>query len=151
MTMRIWTPISSQVTATLFSRLPTHLSWMWVSRFMKTILLQPLICIARRGLTMDPQLGQLRVSLSSYLSVSTLLTSLQSSGNVYPSTSFYVQQLFSLNRGDEYLPSTLPNPAGTLFWGVVRKTSVTPNEIIIKVNITSLCLSWDLFLISLYY
>ncbi|KAE9394877.1 glycoside hydrolase [Gymnopus androsaceus JB14] len=55
------------------------------------------------------------------------------SGNVYPSTSFYVQQLFSVNRGDEYLPSTLPNPDGTMFWSVVQKTSVTPNEIIIKV------------------
>ncbi|KAJ3777495.1 arabinofuranosidase [Lentinula raphanica] len=55
------------------------------------------------------------------------------SGNVYPSTSFYVQQLFSLNRGDEYLPSTLPDASGTTFWSVVRKTSVTPNEIIIKV------------------
>ncbi|KIK69678.1 glycoside hydrolase family 51 protein [Collybiopsis luxurians FD-317 M1] len=55
------------------------------------------------------------------------------SGNVYPSTSFYVQQLFSLNRGDEYLPSTVPPTTGTLFWSVVRKTSVTPNEVIIKV------------------
>ncbi|KAJ3784620.1 arabinofuranosidase [Lentinula aff. detonsa] len=55
------------------------------------------------------------------------------SGNVYPSTSYYVQQLFSLNRGDEYLPSTLPDASGTTFWSVVRRTSVTPNEIIIKV------------------
>ncbi|GAW06489.1 glycoside hydrolase family 51 protein [Lentinula edodes] len=55
------------------------------------------------------------------------------SGNVYPSTSYYVQQLFSLNRGDEYLPSTLPDADGTTFWSVVRKTSVVPNEIIIKV------------------
>ncbi|KAF9077514.1 alfa-L-arabinofuranosidase precursor [Rhodocollybia butyracea] len=55
------------------------------------------------------------------------------SGNVYPSTSFYVQQLFSVNRGTEYLPSTLPNPTGTTFWSVVRDTSVTPNKIIIKV------------------
>ncbi|KAJ3878682.1 glycoside hydrolase family 51 protein [Lentinula edodes] len=53
--------------------------------------------------------------------------------NVYPSTSYYVQQLFSLNRGDEYLPSTLPDADGTTFWSVVRKTSVVPNEIIIKV------------------
>ncbi|KAJ4482286.1 glycoside hydrolase family 51 protein [Lentinula aciculospora] len=55
------------------------------------------------------------------------------SGNVYPSTSYYVQQLFSLNRGDEYLPSTLPDVSGTTFWSVVRNTSVTPNKIIIKV------------------
>ncbi|KAJ3747423.1 glycoside hydrolase family 51 protein [Lentinula detonsa] len=46
------------------------------------------------------------------------------SGNVYPSTSYYVQQLFSLNRGDEYLPSTLPDASGTTFWSVVRRTSV---------------------------
>ncbi|KAJ7698743.1 alfa-L-arabinofuranosidase precursor [Mycena rosella] len=55
-------------------------------------------------------------------------------GNVYPSTSFYVQKLFSLNRGDEYIPSTLPTPAGTLFWSVVRKTST--REIIIKISNT---------------
>ncbi|KAF9440964.1 glycoside hydrolase family 51 protein, partial [Macrolepiota fuliginosa MF-IS2] len=51
-------------------------------------------------------------------------------GNVYRSTSFYVQKLFSLNRGDEYLPSTLPSRTGTLHWSVVRKTSA--NQIIIK-------------------
>ena len=39
-------------------------------------------------------------------------------------------QLFSLNRGDEYLPSTLPEPLGNVFWSVVRSTS--SNEIIIK-------------------
>jgi hypothetical protein len=73
-----------------------------------------------------------------------------SAGAVYRSTSFYVQkvkpscalhpfaflifclQLFSLNRGDEYLPSTLPNSSGTLFWSVTRKTS--PSEVIIKVR-----------------
>ncbi|KAF7334218.1 putative alpha-L-arabinofuranosidase A [Mycena sanguinolenta] len=55
-------------------------------------------------------------------------------GNVYPSTSYYVQKLFSLNRGDEYLPSTLPDPTGTLFWSVVRKTST--REIIIKISNT---------------
>ncbi|KAF9446455.1 glycoside hydrolase family 51 protein [Macrolepiota fuliginosa MF-IS2] len=53
-------------------------------------------------------------------------------GNVYRSTSFYVQKLFSLNRGDEYLPSTLPSRTGTLHWSVVRKTSA--NQIIIKVS-----------------
>lgn len=54
-------------------------------------------------------------------------------GNVYRSTSFYVQKLFSLNRGNQYLPSTLPSSTGTIFWSVVRKTSVSPNQIIIKV------------------
>ncbi|KAF9441278.1 glycoside hydrolase family 51 protein [Macrolepiota fuliginosa MF-IS2] len=54
-----------------------------------------------------------------------------SAGNVYRSTSFYVQKLFSLNRGDEYLPSTLPSRTGTTFWSVVRKTST--NQLIIKV------------------
>jgi len=55
-------------------------------------------------------------------------------GNVYKSTSYYVQQLFSLNRGDEYIPSTLPAETGTLFWSVVRKTSA--QEIIIKISNT---------------
>ncbi|KAJ7484526.1 glycoside hydrolase family 51 protein [Mycena latifolia] len=55
-------------------------------------------------------------------------------GNVYPSTSYYVQKLFSLNRGDEYIPSTLPTPSGTLFWSVVRKTST--RQIIIKISNT---------------
>ncbi|KAK0463671.1 arabinofuranosidase [Desarmillaria tabescens] len=71
-------------------------------------------------------------------------------GSVYLSTSYYAQkvahnnpstlatsdfiilQLFSRNRGDEYIPSTLPARDGTLFWTVVRKTSVIPNELIIK-------------------
>ncbi|KAF8804774.1 glycoside hydrolase family 51 protein [Phlegmacium glaucopus] len=53
-------------------------------------------------------------------------------GSVYRSTSYYVQQLFSANRGDEYLPSTLPEQLGTVFWSVVRSTS--SNEIIIKVS-----------------
>ncbi|KAJ7512579.1 alfa-L-arabinofuranosidase precursor [Mycena galericulata] len=55
-------------------------------------------------------------------------------GGVYPSTSYYVQKLFSLNRGDEYIPSTLPEELGTLFWSVVRKTST--KEIIIKISNT---------------
>jgi alpha-N-arabinofuranosidase len=54
-------------------------------------------------------------------------------GSVYRSTSFYVQKLFSLNRGDSYIPSTLPTPTGTLFWSVVRKT----NQIIIKISNTA--------------
>ncbi|KAJ7054459.1 arabinofuranosidase, partial [Mycena amicta] len=53
---------------------------------------------------------------------------------VYPSSSYYVQKLFSLNRGDAYIPSTLPTPAGTIFWSVVRKTST--RQIIIKVSNT---------------
>ncbi|PPQ68457.1 LOW QUALITY PROTEIN: hypothetical protein CVT26_006044 [Gymnopilus dilepis] len=53
-------------------------------------------------------------------------------GAVYRSTSYYVQKLFSLNRGDEYLPSTLPSTNGTLFWSVVRKTKT--NQIIIKIS-----------------
>ncbi|KAA1476576.1 alfa-L-arabinofuranosidase precursor [Dentipellis sp. KUC8613] len=55
-------------------------------------------------------------------------------GAVYRSTSYYVQKLFSLNRGDEYLPSTLPSVDGTLFWSVTRRTS--PAEVIIKVSNT---------------
>ncbi|KAK0475310.1 arabinofuranosidase [Armillaria luteobubalina] len=54
-------------------------------------------------------------------------------GSVYLSTSYYAQKLFSRNRGDEYIPSTLPARNGTLFWTVVRKTSAIPNELIIKV------------------
>ncbi|KAK0440615.1 glycoside hydrolase family 51 protein [Armillaria borealis] len=45
-------------------------------------------------------------------------------GAVYPSVSYYVQQLFGVYRGDEYIPSTLPARDGTVFWSVVRKTSV---------------------------
>ncbi|KAG6810930.1 hypothetical protein H0H92_009737 [Tricholoma furcatifolium] len=52
-------------------------------------------------------------------------------GSVYPSTSYYVQKLFSLNRGNEYLPSTLPSADGTLFWSVVREPAT--QSIIIKV------------------
>ncbi|VDC07497.1 unnamed protein product [Peniophora sp. CBMAI 1063] len=54
-------------------------------------------------------------------------------GNVYKSTSYYVQQLFSLNRGDSYLP-TEPfrgDPNGTIFWSVVSQSS--PSAYIIKV------------------
>jgi len=56
-------------------------------------------------------------------------------GNVYRSTSFYVQSLFGQNRGDEYLPSTLPSRTGTVFWSVVRKTST--HQIIIKISNTA--------------
>ncbi|KAF8156660.1 alfa-L-arabinofuranosidase precursor [Crassisporium funariophilum] len=57
------------------------------------------------------------------------------SGSVYRSTSYYVQKLFSVNRGDEYLPSTLPDSQGTVFWSIVRKTS--SKEVIIKVSNTA--------------
>ncbi|KAF9237539.1 glycoside hydrolase family 51 protein [Melanogaster broomeanus] len=43
---------------------------------------------------------------------------------VYPSTSYFVQQLFSVSRGTEYLPSTLPTLGGTLYWSVTRDTNV---------------------------
>lgn len=56
------------------------------------------------------------------------------SGKVVRSTSFYVQKLFATNRGDEYLPSTLPSRTGTLFWSVSRLTST--QEVIIKVSNT---------------
>ncbi|KAL1740220.1 glycoside hydrolase superfamily [Schizophyllum fasciatum] len=49
--------------------------------------------------------------------------------NVYLSTSYYVQQLFARNHGDEYLPSTLPTRNGTLYWSVARNDS----SVIIKV------------------
>ncbi|KAK1221325.1 hypothetical protein PQX77_015872 [Marasmius sp. AFHP31] len=52
------------------------------------------------------------------------------SANVYRSTSFYVQKLFSLNRGDGYLPSTLPAKNGSLHWTVAKRGE---DEIIIKV------------------
>jgi alpha-N-arabinofuranosidase len=51
--------------------------------------------------------------------------------NVYPSTSYYVQQLFSTHRGCEYLPSTLPTFNGTLYWSVTRDTNVS--AVLIKV------------------
>ncbi|KAL0958307.1 hypothetical protein HGRIS_000452 [Hohenbuehelia grisea] len=56
------------------------------------------------------------------------------SAAVYRSTSFYAQKLFSVNRGDQYIPSTLPARTGTLFWSVVRNTPT--GEIIIKVSNT---------------
>lgn len=39
--------------------------------------------------------------------------------------------MFSLNRGDQYLPSTLPSRTGKTFWSVTRRTST--NEVLIKV------------------
>ncbi|THU83569.1 hypothetical protein K435DRAFT_930373 [Dendrothele bispora CBS 962.96] len=44
-------------------------------------------------------------------------------------TGYYVERMFSLNRGDEKIPSTLPSKTGTLFWGFSSKQT---NIIIIK-------------------
>ena len=40
-------------------------------------------------------------------------------------------QLFSVNRGTEYLPSSLPTVNGTLYWSVTR--DAPSNTVIIKV------------------
>ncbi|KAK7062846.1 hypothetical protein VNI00_000342 [Paramarasmius palmivorus] len=50
--------------------------------------------------------------------------------NVIKSASYYVQKLFGNNRGDQYIPSTLPARSGALQWSVVKSGS---NNIIIKV------------------
>ncbi|KAH0833369.1 glycoside hydrolase family 51 protein [Lanmaoa asiatica] len=50
---------------------------------------------------------------------------IDSASNIYPSTSYYVQQLFSTHRGSEYLPTTLPTFNGTLYWSVTRDTNVS--------------------------
>ncbi|TDL26964.1 glycoside hydrolase [Rickenella mellea] len=54
--------------------------------------------------------------------------------SLYRSTSYHVQKMFSLNKGDEYLPSTLPNPSGTVFWSATRRTAT--NELLIKISNT---------------
>ncbi|KAI0777744.1 glycoside hydrolase family 51 protein [Trametes elegans] len=41
-------------------------------------------------------------------------------GSVIKSVSFYAQKLFALNRGDQYLPSTLPARGGSLHWSITR-------------------------------
>ncbi|KIJ46036.1 glycoside hydrolase family 51 protein [Sphaerobolus stellatus SS14] len=56
-------------------------------------------------------------------------------GAVYKSTSYYVQKLFGNNRGDQYIPSTLPTRNGTLHWGVVKNTAA--NQLIIKIANTA--------------
>ncbi|KAG2358998.1 glycoside hydrolase family 51 protein [Suillus spraguei] len=56
--------------------------------------------------------------------------------HVYPSTSFYTQQLFSLNRGTEYLPSTLPGSGSTLHWSVTHDSPT--NTVIIKIANTAI-------------
>ncbi|OAX31790.1 glycoside hydrolase family 51 protein [Rhizopogon vinicolor AM-OR11-026] len=60
---------------------------------------------------------------------------------VYPSTSFYTQQLFSVNRGTEYLPSTLPTVNGTLYWSVTRDKST----VIIKIANTGMAAEQMIF------
>ncbi|TDL26965.1 glycoside hydrolase family 51 protein [Rickenella mellea] len=56
-------------------------------------------------------------------------------GTVYKSTSYYVQKMFSLNKGDEYLPSTIPSQSGTVFWSVTRRTAT--KEVLIKIANTN--------------
>ncbi|KAI0646369.1 glycoside hydrolase family 51 protein [Trametes meyenii] len=43
-------------------------------------------------------------------------------GSVIRSTSFYVQKLFATNKGDQYLPSTLPTKGGSLHWSITRSS-----------------------------
>ncbi|GJE86669.1 glycoside hydrolase family 51 protein [Phanerochaete sordida] len=52
-------------------------------------------------------------------------------GSVVRSTSFYAQKLFATNRGDVFLPATLPSQTGTVFWSVSKLNST--QEVIIKV------------------
>lgn len=40
--------------------------------------------------------------------------------------------MFSLNKGDVYLPSTLPSSSGTVFWSVTKRNS--PSQVLIKVQ-----------------
>jgi len=54
--------------------------------------------------------------------------------SVIPSTSYYVQRLFSLSKGDSYLPSTLPDQNGTVFWSVTSDSS--SQSVFIKVSNT---------------
>ncbi|OJT01748.1 hypothetical protein TRAPUB_7804 [Trametes pubescens] len=52
-------------------------------------------------------------------------------GSVIKSTSFYAQKLFATNKGDQYLPSTLPTNGGTLHWSITR--SSTSGQTFIKI------------------
>ncbi|KAL0573244.1 hypothetical protein V5O48_008712 [Marasmius crinis-equi] len=80
---------------------------------------------------MDPESRQLRVRTLGFLfNVRAILRLRYSAGNVYRSTSFYVQKLFAQNRGDSYLPSTLPAQNSSLHWSVARSGST---GLIIKV------------------
>ncbi|OCH93317.1 glycoside hydrolase family 51 protein [Obba rivulosa] len=51
-----------------------------------------------------------------------------------PCSALMHTQLFSLNVGDEYLPSTLPAANGTLFWTVTRSSS--SRDVFIKISNT---------------
>ncbi|TFK37426.1 glycoside hydrolase family 51 protein [Crucibulum laeve] len=53
--------------------------------------------------------------------------------SVYRSTSFYVQKLFSTNRPVSYVPSTIPDPNGSVFWSV--GTTANPAHLFKVVNI----------------
>ncbi|KAF8906091.1 glycoside hydrolase superfamily [Mucidula mucida] len=64
-------------------------------------------------------------------------------GAMYLSPAYYTQLLFSLNRGTDYIPSTLPDRNGTLFWTVVQNTATTPTQLIIKVVNTAVDTSAD--------
>ncbi|KAI0674371.1 glycoside hydrolase family 51 protein [Trametes maxima] len=44
-------------------------------------------------------------------------------GSVIRSTSFYAQKLFATNKGDQYLPSTLPTKGGSLHWSITRTSN----------------------------
>ncbi|KAG2073138.1 glycoside hydrolase family 51 protein [Suillus decipiens] len=78
------------------------------------------------------------VFAASYASLLMNIANYQESNNlvsfdashVYPSTSFYTQQLFSVNRGTEYLPSTPPQ-SGTLHWSVTHDSPT--NTVIVKI------------------
>lgn len=59
------------------------------------------------------------------------------------STMLNASQLFSLNKGDEFISSTLPSPTGTVFWSVVRSSA--DKTIIIKV-----CTTYSLVNIALF-
>ncbi|KAI0037105.1 arabinofuranosidase [Vararia minispora EC-137] len=65
------------------------------------------------------------------------------SGTVIKSTSYWAQWMFSNNRGDVYLPSTLASTSGALFWSVVQR--VSPPAFIIKVSNTGTSASTGVF------
>jgi len=54
-------------------------------------------------------------------------------GNVYLSTSYYVQKMFSLAKGTLYLPSTLPSSTGSVHWSVTRSSS-SGGQVFIKAS-----------------
>ncbi|KIJ27493.1 glycoside hydrolase family 51 protein [Sphaerobolus stellatus SS14] len=54
---------------------------------------------------------------------------------VFRSTSFYVQKLFSLNRGTQYWPSTVPDPNGSIFWSVVVQSGAKTFKVVNLSNV----------------